>query len=66
MPPPNAVSSCCAMGWEGIRMPTLFCPPVTMSLTFSPFGKISVSGPGQNIAASRSACGGIAETQRCR
>ena len=21
-------------------MPTLFCPPVTMSLTFSPFGKI--------------------------
>ncbi len=40
-------------------MPMLFCPPVTMSLTVSPFGRMSVSGPGQNIAASRSACGGI-------
>ena len=40
MPPPNAVKSCCAMGCEGMRMPMLFCPPVTMSLTFSPFGRI--------------------------
>ena len=40
------------MGCEGTRMPMLSCPPVTMSLTLSALGRISVRGPGQNCAAS--------------
>ncbi len=46
------------MGCEGIRMPMLSCPPVTISLTLSALGRIRVSGPGQNMSASRSAAVG--------
>ena len=41
-----------ATGCEGTRMPTLSCPPVTTSATLGARGRISVSGPGQNAAAS--------------
>ena len=49
-----------------MRIPMLSWPPVTTSLTDSAFGRIKVSGPGQNMAASRSAAGGTSDTQRCR
>ena len=66
MPPPKAFSNCCAMGCEGTRMPMLSWPPVTISLTLSALGRISVKGPGQKRAANCSATAGIFDTQRCK
>ena len=66
MPPPNAVSNCCAMGCEGTRMATVSWPPVTTSCTFSERGSTMVSGPGQKRAASFCAFSGTSRAQRCR
>ena len=52
MPPPKAVSSCCAIGCEGTRMATVSWPPVTTSCTLAARGSTMVSGPGQNLSAS--------------
>ena len=52
MPPPNARSSACAIGWLGTRSPTVSCPAVASALTRAERRTIKVSGPGQNRAAS--------------
>lgn len=51
-PLPNALSSASAIGCDGTRRPTVGAPPVTASSTLGPRRAISVSGPGQNRAAS--------------
>ena len=48
----NAASNACATGCDGMRRPTLSWPPVMASSTCAARGRISVSGPGQNAAAS--------------
>ncbi len=63
MPPPNAASSARATGCDGTRSPTLSWPPVTMSETCEARGRISVSGPGQNVAASFLAASGTERAQ---
>ena len=60
MPSPKASSSARATGCDGTRRPTLSWPPVTMSGTLRARGRISVSGPGQNAAASAIAPSGTA------
>ena len=57
--PPNAASSARATGCAGTRTATLSSPASARSATRNPaaFGSTSVSGPGQNAAASRSAVG---------
>jgi hypothetical protein len=42
-------------GWDGIRTATLGRPAVASPGTASVFGSTIVSGPGQNLRASRSA-----------
>ncbi len=51
-----------ATGCDGTRRPTLAWPPVTASETCAARGTISVSGPGQNAAASARASSGIDAT----
>ena len=63
MPPPNAARSSRATGCDGTRNPTLSWPPVTMSATCDARGRISVSGPGQNAAASFRAPSGTVRAQ---
>ena len=59
----NAASSCCATGCAGTRNPTVSWPPVTKSPTCAARGSTSVSGPGQNAAASRRAPSGTPRAQ---
>ena len=63
MPPPKAARRSRATGCAGTRSPTLSWPPVTRSDTRAARGRISVSGPGQNAAASRRAPSGTARAQ---
>ncbi len=58
-PPPNPCSSASATGCAGTRRPTVSNPPVTASIAGAPRFTISVSGPGQNFAASSHAASGI-------
>ena len=60
----NAPSNWRATGCNGMRSPTLSWPPVTASATCAARGTISVSGPGQNAAASRRAPSGNSRAQR--
>ena len=62
-PPPKASSMDVISGWAGTRTATLSRPPVTSSSTRWPRRRSSVSGPGQHVAASTSAAGGISPTQ---
>ena len=64
----NAASNAFATGCAGMRRPTLSWPPVTASPTCAARGRISVSGPGQNAAASLRAPSGNSRAQRstCR
>jgi len=66
IPPPKAVSSCCAMGCEGTRTAIESWPPVTSGWTLNARGNTIVRGPGQKAAASFSAGGGISRAQRDR
>ena len=64
-PAANAASKRCATGCDGTRRPTLSWPPVTTSATCAARGRISVSGPGQNAAASlRAPSGTVARPVR--
>jgi peptide chain release factor 1 len=46
-----------AIGLSGIRMATVFSPPVVMSGTLAFFGKTIVSGPGQKLSIMRTISG---------
>jgi len=66
MPPPKAVSNCCAIGWAGTRIAIVSWPPVMTSCTLAARGITMVSGPGQKLSARRVAASGTSRTQRCR
>ena len=59
---PNSARSARATGCDGTRTPTLSWPPVTTSDTRAARGRINVSGPGQNAAASFAAPSGSSPT----
>ena len=60
---PVVASSCCVSGWAGARTPTVSRPPVTTSGTRDERGSSSVSGPGQQAAASTAATAGMSTAQ---
>ena len=60
---PAARMTCRATGWEGIRTATVGNPAVTSPGTQGAWGKMMVSGPGQQASASRRAFSGMAVTR---
>jgi hypothetical protein len=61
---PQARMTAWIKGWLGQRKPTVAPPPVTRSGISRERGNMSVSGPGQNACANRSARSGQSPTQR--
>jgi len=66
MPPPNAVSSCKAIGCDGTRIAIVSWPPVSSSETSGWRRMTSVSGPGQKRSASISTLAEMSVAQRGR
>ena len=62
-PPPNAASSCCAIGCAGTRNPTVSAPPVVAVDTRAPRRTMIVSGPGHAARASARAAGEMSAPQ---